>query len=598
MRILTQVIGMGVLLSCVCQVPAQDFVVTTVAGGALPSTPAPATNVSIHYPQDVAVDSAGNVYTSTMNAVFKMDKNGVLTRLAGASSASGYSGDGGPATSARLNSPLGIAVDVAGNVYVADTGNSVVRRVATDGSISTVVGNGNFGTAGDGGPAASASLMGPTGLVFDSSGNLYIADGSASQIRKVTTDGIIHTILSGTLSYPNGLAIDASGNLYIADTNNDVIRKLAPDGTLTIVAGITPGGGFFNGDGLLATVAALNGPYGVALDAAGNLYIADSSNYVIRRVGSDGIIQSVVGRGNNPGFSGDGGAAANALLMVPGGICFDKSGVLYIADVANSRIRKVTAAGTISTIIGGGQLFSGDGNPATSVQLNSPFGSPVVIGGDLFVADSQNNRIRKVAADGTITTVAGTGTAGFSGDNGPATSAQLNLPYSLAADSAGNLYVVDANNPAIRKITPGGTITTVARGFYPTAIALDPSGNIYFTSPSSNLVYRISSNLPTATPFAGRYAFAGASGDGGPATQALLWGPSRRCGRQCGKRLHRRHAEQPNPQGVGRRNHHELRRQWHTRLFRRWRPGHKREPVSPPERGGRFRRQRLHRGHE
>ena len=405
MRILTKVIGMGVLLSCVCLVPAQDFLITTVAGGALPSTPAPATNVSIHFPQDVAVDSAGNVYTSTMNAVFKMDKSGVLTRLAGASSASGYSGDGGPATSAQLNSPEGLAVDAAGNVYVADSGNYVVRKVAADGTISTVVGNGTWGTAGDGGPAAAASLKYPTGLTFDSSGNLYIADGSANQIRKVTTDGIIHTILpAGTLNYPNGLAIDASGNLYIADTFNNVIRKLAPDGTLTAVAG-TGGAGSFFGEGVPATVAKLNLPYGVALDAAGNLYIADSNNSVIRRVGSDGLIQSVVGRGASSGFSGDGGAAANAQLMSPAGIRFDNSGVLYIADTGNSRIRKVTVAGTISTSIGGGQQLFGEGSQATSVQLNSPFGSPAVIGGDLFVADSQNNRIVKVAADGTIATV-------------------------------------------------------------------------------------------------------------------------------------------------------------------------------------------------
>ena len=524
MRTRSKVFGAGLLFSYACLVSGQDYLITTVAGGALPATPAPAANVSIHYPQAVAADSAGNVYVIAMNAIFKMDKSGILTRLAGASAASGNSGNGGPATSALFNSPSGIAVDSAGNVFIADTGNSVVRKVTPEGIISVAAGNGTRGLGGDGGLATNASLRAPAGLVFDSAGSLYISDWTASQIRKVTPDGIIHTLLTGRVSDPSGLAMDGSGNLYILDTMNNLVYRLAPDGTLVTVAG-SGGSGSFSGDGGPATAAKLNSPYGIAIDGAGNLFIADGGNQVIREVGGDGVIHTIAGTPSSLGFSGDGGPATAAQFIVPGDVCFDSAGNLYVADAGNSRIRKISASGTITTIIGGGQLFSGDGGPATAVQLNSPLGSPVVIGGNLYVSDSQSNRIRRIAPDGTITTVAGTGTPGNTGDRGPATNAQLNLPYGLAADAAGNLYVADANNVAVRKIATDGTITSLTGGYLALGLATDSTGDIYLSCPYRNRVFRLTPGK-SISAFAGQDYVAGYSGDGEPATSAMLSYPA------------------------------------------------------------------------
>jgi hypothetical protein len=269
---------------------AQQYVISTIAGEALrpPPTPVLSVDLSIRYPLRVATDAQGNAYFTTDNYVFKVDQNGVATRIAG-SPQPGYSGDGGPATSAQFSSPDGVAVDGTGNLFVVDHGNNRVRKVSPDGIIVTVAGDGTPGFSGDGGPAASAQFLGPKGVAVDQTGNLFIADTGNRRIRKVSPSGIITTVAgSGTpgfsgdggpaasaqLNAPTGLAVDGAGNLYIADTGNRRIREVSKDGTITTVAGDGDLGS--SGDGGPATSAQLYPPNAVAVDGAGNLFIADS----------------------------------------------------------------------------------------------------------------------------------------------------------------------------------------------------------------------------------------------------------------------------------------------------------------------------------
>ena len=263
---------------------------------------------------------------------------------------------------------------------------------------------------------------------------------------------------SAQLSYPWGVAI-AGENVYVVDNITSRIRKVS-GGIITTIAGTgTPG---YSGDGGQATSAQLNYPEGVAVDGQGNLYIADAYNQRVRKITPAGIITTIAGTGT-AGYSGDGGQATSAQLNYPGGVAVDTEGDLFIADESNSRIRKVTPGGVITTAAGNGTPgYSGDGGQATSAQLNFPYGVAVDPQGNLYVADTSNYRIRKVTSDGTITTFAGTGTFGFSGDGGPATSAQMTRAFGVALDTAGNVYFGDQSNFRIRKVDRGGTIATVA----------------------------------------------------------------------------------------------------------------------------------------
>jgi uncharacterized protein (TIGR03437 family) len=582
---------------------SSDGALTVVAGNGIAGFSGdggPATSASLNDPQGVAVDSAGNLYIADEhNNRIRKVAGGIITTIAGNGS-EGFSGDGGPATSATLELPFGVAVDSAGNLYIADFENSRIRKVS-GGTITTVAGNGSVGFSGDGGPATSASLAFPAGVAVDSAGNLYIADSDNNRIRKVT-GGTITTVAGGgaccygdggpatsaSLRYPEGVAVDSAGNLYIADTSDGRIR-LVTGGTITTVAG--SGGCCFSGDGgpatsaslydpegvaidssgniyiadtindrvrkvsggTIATIAgngvyrysgdggpavnaALNQPYGVTPDSAGNLYIADDQNNRVRKV-SGGTIATVAGIGGM-GFSGDGGPATSALLYIPHGVAADSAFNLYIADTGNLRIRKVSG-GTITTVAGGGSgfPFSGDGGHATNASLNIPYGVAVDSAGNLYIADTGNNRIRKVT-DGTITTVAGNGNVGFSGDGGPATSASLNQPWAVAVDSAGNLYIADYENNRIRKVS-GGTITTVAGngvvGFsgdggpatsaflnYPEGVAVDSAGNLYIADSGNNRIRKVSGGTIATVAGNGAPTF---SGDGGPATNATLDDP-------------------------------------------------------------------------
>ena len=371
-----------------------------------------------------------------------------------------------------------MAVDGAGNLFIADTGNHRIRRVDPTGTITTVTGTGEYGFSGDGGPADQAQLDFPSGVAVDGAGNLFIADYGNHRIRRVDRAGTITTV-AGTgrrgfsgdggpadqawLYSPHGVAVDGAGNLFIADQYNHRIRRVDPTGTITTVAGT--GECCFGGDGGPADQAQLNDPDGVAVDGAGNLFIADTDNHRIRRVDPTGTITTVAGTGR-PGFSGDGGPADQALLRYPSGVAVDGAGNLFIADTSNGRIRRVDPAGTITTVAGGGEGaigFIGDGGPADQARLGFTFGVAVDGAGNLFIADTGNHRIRKVDPAGTITTVAGTGECCYSGDGGPAVEAVLN-PKGVAVDGAGNLFIADPGNHRIRVLTPALDFAHFANG--------------------------------------------------------------------------------------------------------------------------------------
>jgi sugar lactone lactonase YvrE len=499
----------------------QTYTISTFAGAGLPPTPLAATAASVK-PDSVALDRAGNLYFSSGQAVFRVDASGTLTRVAG-SPGGGQLGDGGPAANARLYHPDGIAVDSAGNLYIADSANQRVRKVTPSGRITTVAGKGAMGYSGDGGPATDASLSWPYSVAVDSGGNLYITDGGNNRVRKVTPDGIISTVAgngmrgysgdggpagSSQLNLPGGITVDSAGDLFIADSENHRIRKVTRRGT---ISSATP---------------ELGRPSGVAVDFGGNLYIADNDANRVLKMTLAGTISTVAGNGGM-GYSGDGGLATSAELHMPSGVAVDSVGNLYIADSLNYRIRKVDRNGIIATVAGNGQFeFSGDGGPATHARLNGPWSVALDSAGSLYISDYFNGRVRKVAPDGTITTVAGNGASvhtQFSGcGDGTATSTPVS-PWGLAVDAAGSLYFADNRCGTIRKVTPGGAISTAASHKEGSGVAVDRRGNLFVSD--QNRVIRIAPG-GTISTVAGT-GTAGYSGDGGPATSAQLnqpWG--------------------------------------------------------------------------
>jgi uncharacterized protein (TIGR03437 family) len=538
-------------------------IITTVAGNGGPGFAGDgglATSASLNSPSGLAVDASGNLYIADYgnNRIRKVSATGVITTFAGNGN-KGFAGDGAAATSAALNGPRGVAVDVSGNLYIADSGNNRIREVSPSGIITTVAGNGFYTFSGDSGPATSASLAAPYSVAVDASGNLFITDSGNIRVRKMSASGIITTVAgngtagfsgdggpapAASLGAPEGVAVDAGGNLFIAEFYNDRIRKVSAGGIITTFAG---NGNFgFSGDGGPATAASLNGPSGVFADALGNLYIADTSSDRIRKVTPDGIITTIAGSTSPGGFAGDGGPATSARLNLPVGLAVDASGNIFIADDLNGLVRKVSPGGIITTVAGNGiGGFSGDGGPATSASLENVFGVSVDASGNLFIADYYNNRIRKVSTSGVISTVAGSGTfgfgtGGFAGDGGPATSAMLKNPGGVVVDAAGNLFIADYGNNRIRKVSAGGIITTVAgngtAGFSgdggpataarlngPQSIAVDGSGNLFFAEYFNNRVRKVSAGgIITTVAGSGNY---GSYGDGGPAIAAALYIP-------------------------------------------------------------------------
>lgn len=530
------------------QAQAQN-IITTIAGGGrvFLENGGPATAAALGEIQGIARDSAGNIYATDRDngLVVRISPAGILTVIGG-NGITGFSGDGGSALDASLSLPTNIAVDSAGNVWFSDFQNQRIRKIRTDGIIVTAAGNGVKGFSGDGGPATAAALSQPRGLAFDQAGNLYIADFANHRIRKVTPGGIITTIagsdsggFSGDggpatqalLGNPAGIALDAAGNLYITDTLNPRVRKIDTNGIITTVAGNGTNNNCPSGDPVPATSACLNAPYGIAVDAAGNIYVTGTFNHRIARISTDGMLTRIAGVGF-PRFDGDGGPAANAALSQPYDLMTDTAGNLYVADAGNQRIRRIDGSGIITTVAGVGPQSFGDGGPAVAAALSRPNSVAVDSAGTTYIADTRNNRVRKVTANGMITTLAGNGLAAFSGDNGPAGNASLNVPFGVALDQQGNVYIADTLNGRIRKVAPNGIITTVAGGgsggdgspataaglCQPRSVGVDSAGNLYI---SDNCLWRVRkvSTAGIISTVAGN-GTNGYSGDGGPAVNA------------------------------------------------------------------------------
>lgn len=419
---------------------------------------------------DVTLDAAGNAYATTGQFVRQVASDGSVTTIAGSGASPYFGGDNGPATNARLNAPSAIALDAAGNSYIADTANNRIRRVSTAGIITTIAGTGTAGAKGDNEPATLAQLNGPAGIAVDSSNNLYVADSGNNAIRKITPGGMISTVVS-QLSDPQGVGVDSKGSLYIADTGNNRVIEASAGGAITPVAQISK-------------------PVAVALDANGNMWVSESTN--ISKISSDGSV-SVVLNG----------------LNAPGGLAFDSSGDLIFAETGVNAIRQFTAAGTLSTLAGTGAAgFSGDGGPASAAQLNSPFGLAVDSTGTVWIADQGNNRIRTLTpaesvanstapltianaasmlagsiAPNEIVTIFGSGFdpthTQILFDGNPATifytnSTQINAlaPSALTPDSNTNVSVLVNNAPAGAVVVP---VSTAAPGIFTTANGTGPA---------------------------------------------------------------------------------------------------------------------------
>jgi trimeric autotransporter adhesin len=573
----------------------------------------------IRKPRQVYTDSAGNIFFADYDnhSIWKIDAaTGAIVRIAGTGK-SGFSGDGGPATQAQLDSPRGVCVDGSGNIYIADTNNNRIRKISA-GFISTAVNtSGAKGSSGDGGLAAAAQLDTPYGLGADAAGNMYIADTGNHRIRKVTAaTGIISTIVNtsgnktdlsypvgdggaataATLNSPRSVFVDSALNIFIADTDNHRIRKVTSAtgiiNTIVNTSGNKTDLSYPVGDGGVATAATLNSPCSVFVDSALNIFIADTGNHRIRKVtAATGIITTFAGTGT-AGYGGDGGTATTALIDGPTGICVKGTGeviisdtnnsclrqvsitnsistlpmtvgpglnspfgaasyynaaqkkfFLYIADSANHRIRKLdTVTNALVTVAGTGIAgSSGDSGQATDAKLKSPSGVTVDASGNLYIADTGNNKIRMVTTAGIISTVAGTGSAGSSGDEGAATLATLNSPKGVFVDGSGNIFIADTNSDRIRKVTAAtgiistlaGTITgyagdgglaTAAQLKKPSGVWVDAAGNIYIADTDNDRIRKVAAAAGIISTVAG--TITGYAGDGGLATAAKLKKPS------------------------------------------------------------------------
>ncbi len=414
-----------------------------------------------------AWDVSGNAASAQLAVTYT--PNQVVVTIAG-TGVIDSTGDGGPGTAATLYQPRGVAVDSKGNILIADTQNRRVRRVSPTGQITAFAGTGIIGSSGDGGPAVDA-----------------------------------------TLNFPNVVSVDKADNAYISDQLTHRIRKVTPDGKISTIAGTGEGFGGFGGDGGPATAAQLNGQVGLAVDTAGNLFVADRLNNRIRRIDAiTGVITTVAGSGL-VGNGGDSGPATQAELNLPTGIAVDGAGNLYIADTGNQRIRRVSIAdGKISTIAGTGVAgFSGDGGPAASALINLTYPATLTVdaAGNLYFADRGNHRIRKIAlgsgGSGVITTVAGTGTAGFNGDGTAPEGTALSFPTSVAFDAVGNMVIADSGNNRVRRVRLASSLRTVASvsaaSFSTTAgLAAEEIATAFGTNLASSTISATSLPLPTS----------------------------------------------------------------------------------------------------
>ena len=483
---------------------SQGFTIRTLAGSNAVPEQGAAQTAALASTEGIAIDGLGNVYVADApdHRIRKIEPSGRITTMAG-NGQPGAGGDGGPASAAQLNSPYGLAIDLVGNLYVADLGNARVRRISAAGIMSTVAGGGAGEVSLFGAPmrGTEAKLNAPRNLAVDSSGQVYIADFGANRVYRLSADGqLTHvagsflagnapdnaTALTAPLKSPTALALDKGGALYIADSGNAAIRRLQRGllGRVTSTAGLNPAikfatitglaidgatGDLYVAEGRDTPVRRMTpaseafafgyGARDVAVDAAGSVWLADGP--FVRKLSHLGA-EVIAGTGNFQ-FGGDGGVAVEARLRSPSGVAVDKAGNVYVADTANHRVRRIGLDGRIETVAGTGEAgYGGDGSLAIAAKLKSPMGVAVDAVGNVYIADTGNHAVRWVTKAGLIETWAGTGAAGSAGDNGAAKKAQLNRPQGLAVDPEGNLTIADTDNHRVARVSTLGWFTVVA----------------------------------------------------------------------------------------------------------------------------------------
>jgi sugar lactone lactonase YvrE len=501
------------LLLLTSSAPAQ--IVTTVAGGYI-GDGGKATNAAFNFTPGIAQDASGNYYVSDLSGsrIRKISSSdGTISTIAG-TGAPGYNGNGIPAATAQLSSPAHLRFDPQGNLVVADSGNCLVRKIDAAGMITNLAGNGTCGYSGDGGLATSAEIGNGYGIAYDPSGNLYISDFLNNVVRMVDTTGIIHTfagngIMNGgysgngvpatraQLNFPIGLQADSSGNIYIADSRNNLVRRVDSKGFITDFAGNRTGGSL--GEGVPGTAGEIWHPRGLAFNK-GFLYISDGGDGRVRSVNIvANTIQTYAGL--TSGYDGGGHALAASEFYLPGMMIFNSAGHLVVADAANGRIRE--AGNTVATIAGG---FIGDRGTANKAAFLSPQALATDLLGNSYIVDQSGNRVRKVNVfTNQISTVAGNGISGYSGDGGKATAAELWFPSGIAVDILGNIFISDFNNGVIRKVDYLGNISTFSKDprFNSLGhIALDSFDNLYVVDSGTCVVWKIS-QAAKVTVFAG-----------------------------------------------------------------------------------------------
>jgi len=480
-------------------------VVTTLAGGNGPgSADGPGTTAQFHEPRGIAVDSAGTVYVADYenNTVRKVTSAGVVTTLAGKVDTLGTTD--GQGTAARFMSLNGIALDSTGNIYVADAGTNAIRKITPSGLVTTFAGGGTTGQFGE-----------PRGVAVDASGNVYVADYTAHVIYKITAAGAVSK-LAGTaptagaadgstttalFNAPSGLALDSANNLYVGDTSNNTIRKISSTGTVATLAGLAGRSSSVDGKG---TAARFEEPFSVATDGT-YVYVADSTDHSIRKISADGTTVTLAGKAGS--FGSTDGLGSIARFNAPKGIAADSSGTVYVADTGNATIRKITAAGMVSTLAGtAGSKGTTDATGAAA-RFSAPAGVTVDSGGNVYVIDSEASTLRKITPAGIVTTFAGTAYSNGSTNGAGTTVARFNTPFDLAVDSAGNIYVSDHGNHLIRKVTSAGVVSTLAGsgtgGYadgngtaamfkFPSGLTVDPAGNVYVADTDNQVIRKIS----------------------------------------------------------------------------------------------------------
>jgi hypothetical protein len=499
-------------------------VVTTLAGtlGVSGSNDGTGTAARFKNPYGVAVDGNGTVYVADDGnyTIRKITSGGVVTTIAGTAGVSGT--NDGTGSAAQFEAPSSIAVDTSGNLYATDSGDYTIRKITPGGVVTTLAGNIGFSGYFNGdadGTGAAAEFYNPVGIAVDASGYVYVTDTLNCTVRKITPAGVVTTLagmasnLGGDIgssdgtgsaalfNSPSAIAVDSSGNLYVADSENDTVRKGTPPGggsggsspgnlifTTLAGSGNPLGSGSTDGAG---GAALFDHPTSVAVDGNGNAYVADQGNDTIRKITAGGVVTTFAGSAGNPGSNNGTGGAAR--FNQPTGVAVDSSGNVYVADTNNSTIREITPAGVVTTLAGIPGTTGDNNGMASAATFTNPTGLAVDSSGNIYVADDQDYLIRKITSGGIVSTLAGTYNSRTDGSG--STSDAFFYPTGVAVDSSGNVYVADSENDNIRKITPGGSVSTLAGNFlttgstngtgtaalffHPTGVAVDSSGNVY-----------------------------------------------------------------------------------------------------------------------